>query len=229
MCAPSFIGNGVFCEALAAGRDHLRGMLQAGVSDLCAAQHARDFVSASPIVEHANLRFGATVIFAFLNGEMLIGKRGDLREMSDAENLLRASESFELLANGFCSAAADADIDFVEDERARRGFLSGFGRGFFDGDFECEQNSRELAAGCDLSQRLQRFSRIGGNAVLDRVQAGGGPSGFRIARGDGDVEANFHGQRVDLRFGKLGELLPGGLALSRKRGRGFAVGLGSLF
>jgi hypothetical protein len=127
MCARSLIGPDALCAALAAGSDHLRSVLQTGVGDFCAAQHARDFVSASPIVEHADLRFSTTVIFAFLNGEMLIGERGNLREMSDAENLLRAGKSFELLANGFGSSATDADVDFVEDQSARRGFLSSFG------------------------------------------------------------------------------------------------------
>ena len=54
---------------------------------------------------------------------MLIGEGGDLRQMSDAENLLGAAEGFELLADGFGGAASDADVDFVEDQRARRGLL----------------------------------------------------------------------------------------------------------
>jgi hypothetical protein len=54
---------------------------------------------------------------------MLIGEGGDLREVGDAEDLLGAAEGFELLADGFGGAASDADVDFVEDERARGGFL----------------------------------------------------------------------------------------------------------
>ena len=54
-------------EELTAGRDHLRGVLEACFSDLCAGQHARDFVGASAIVEDANLSFGAAVVFALLD------------------------------------------------------------------------------------------------------------------------------------------------------------------
>src|SRR5579862_5180407 len=115
-------------EALSAGRDHLRGVLEACFRDFCAGQHARDFVGASAVVEDTNLSLGAAVVFALLDSEMLIGEGSDLREVCNAENLLRAAESLELLADGFGGAASDSDIDFVEDQRAGRSLLSGFGR-----------------------------------------------------------------------------------------------------
>ena len=82
-------------------------------------------MGAGAVVEDADAGLGAAVLLALFNGEMLIGEGGDLRQVGDAENLLAAAEGFEFLADGFGGAAADADVDFVEDEGARRGFLSG--------------------------------------------------------------------------------------------------------
>ena len=53
--------------------------------------------------------------------------------MGDAEDLLTAAEGLEFLAHGLGSAAADADVDFIEDQRARGGsFGFGLDDGFFD-------------------------------------------------------------------------------------------------
>ncbi|MFZ1939837.1 MAG: hypothetical protein WAU67_12115 [Terracidiphilus sp.] len=92
-------------------------------------------MGAGAIVEDADSGLCAAVFLALFYGEMLIGEGGDLRKVSDAENLLRAAKGFELLADGFGGAAADADVDFIEDERARRGLLFCFGRGLLDSDF----------------------------------------------------------------------------------------------
>ena len=143
---------------------------------------------------------------------MLIGEGGDLRKVGDAENLLCAAESLELLADGFGGAASDANVDFVEDQGARRSLSSGFRRRLFDGDFEGEKNAREFAPGGDFSEGFERLSGISGDAVFDFVPAGGGPLGFMVFGYDRNQEADFHGEGIDLGFGKLGELLPGGLA-----------------
>ena len=104
-------------------------MLQAGFGDLGAGEHAGDFVGAGALVEEADLGFGAAVGLALVDEKVLVGEGGDLRQVSDAENLLAAAEGLELLADGFGGAASDADVDFVEDEGARRGVLFlGFGR-----------------------------------------------------------------------------------------------------
>ena len=100
---------------------------------------------------------------------------------------------------------------------------------FFDGDFESEQHAGELAAGGDFNERLERLAGVGGDAVFDRVPAGGGPCGFLIARRDGDLELDLHGERIDLRFGEFGEFGCGGFALGGESGGGFAVFRGGLF
>ena len=43
-----------FCRHSPAGGDHLRGVLQAGVGDFGAGQHAGDFVGAGAVVEDAD-------------------------------------------------------------------------------------------------------------------------------------------------------------------------------
>jgi hypothetical protein len=102
----------------------LCGVLEAGVGDFCPGQHAGDFVGAGAVVEDADAGLRAAVLLALFDGEMLIGEGGDLREVGNAENLLGAGEGLKLLANSFGGAASDANVDFVEDECAWRGFLS---------------------------------------------------------------------------------------------------------
>ena len=124
----------------------------------------------------------AAVLLALFDGKMLIGEGGDLRQVGDAEDLLRAAEGFELVADGFGGAASDADVDFVEDEGARGGFLSWYlEEDFFNGHFKSEEDAGELAAGGDFDERLERLAGVGGDAVLDFIPAGGGPRRFLIA------------------------------------------------
>jgi hypothetical protein len=80
--------------SLAACSNHLRGVLEAGLCHFSAGDHSCYFVGAGAIVEHADLGFGATVIFALFDGEVLIGEGGDLRKVGYAENLLAAAERF---------------------------------------------------------------------------------------------------------------------------------------
>ncbi len=98
-------------------------MLQAGVSDLGAGQHARHFVGAGAVVEQAYLHLGAAVVFALFDEEVLIGEGGDLGQVSNAEHLLAATKGLELLADGLGSAASNADVDFVEDKVRGVGFI----------------------------------------------------------------------------------------------------------
>ncbi len=126
-------------------------MLKAGVSDFGAGKHAGHFVGAGAIVEDADLRLGAAVILALFDDEVLIGEGGDLRQVGDAEDLLAAGESLEFLADGFGGAAADADVDFVEDQRARRGFVFlGFGDASSTATLRASITRRHFAAGGDF-------------------------------------------------------------------------------
>ena len=59
--------------------NHLGGVLEAGFGDLCAGDHAGDFVGAGGVVEEADLHFGAAGGLVFFNDEVLVGEGGDLR------------------------------------------------------------------------------------------------------------------------------------------------------
>src|ERR1019366_3218217 len=93
----SFLPNGrrtFGCVRLAAGGELLGGVLEAGFGDFGAGDHSGNFVGAGAVVEDADLGFGAAIGLALFYNEMLIGEGGDLREMSDAEDLLAAAEGF---------------------------------------------------------------------------------------------------------------------------------------
>ncbi len=66
-------------QQLAAGGDHLAGVLEAGLGDFGAGEHAGDFVGAGTVVEETDLGFGAAVDFALVDEEVLVGEGGDLR------------------------------------------------------------------------------------------------------------------------------------------------------
>lgn len=53
---------------LAAGGDHLGGVLEAGFGDFGAGDHSGDFVGAGAVVEDADLGFGAAVLLALFYG-----------------------------------------------------------------------------------------------------------------------------------------------------------------
>ena len=69
--------------------------------------------------------------------------------MGDAQYLPVLAEGVQQAANGVGDFAADAGVDFVEDDgrRWRRGFVEA-------GDFDGEADAREFAAGGDFGERL---------------------------------------------------------------------------
>ncbi len=110
---------------LAAGGNHLGGVLQAGISDLGAAQHACNLVGAGAVVEDTDAGLGASVFLSLFHSEVLISEGCDLGQMRNAQDLLGATERLEFVPNGFGCAASDAYVDFIEDEGAGSRFLSG--------------------------------------------------------------------------------------------------------
>jgi len=101
-------------RCLAASGDHLRGVLQAGLGHFGAAQHARHFVSAGAVVQNPDARRGAPILLALFDRQMLIGEGGDLGQMRDAQNLLRAAESLQFVADGFGGASVRGVVFFFD-------------------------------------------------------------------------------------------------------------------
>ncbi len=90
-------------------------MAAGGVGELRAGEHSGDFFHALGLFHEAHAGLRATAMGGLFDEEVLVGERSDLRQVRDADDLLRGGEGLELLADGFCGAAADADVDFVED------------------------------------------------------------------------------------------------------------------
>lgn len=205
-------------------------MAEGGFRHGGARDHPGNFLGAFGGSQEADGRLRAVLPFLFLDQEVLIGEGGDLREMSDAKDLLDSGERFELLADGFSGAASDSDIDFIEHESARDLEPAGAAARctFFDADLKGEQDSGHFAAGGNLVERLEGFARVGGDATLDGVPAMRGPGGGTFAGCDRNGKAGFHGEVIDLRFGEFFELSCGAGPLAGEGASGDGVGCGSV-
>ena len=196
--------------------EHLFCVLQRCFSQFRAAEHAGDFFQAICVTKDTNRGAGAALNFALLYDEMLVGEGGDLREVRDAKDLLRAGKRLEFVTDGFGCAASNADVDFVEDERSWKGCAllptARFRCTFFNADFECKQNAGHFAAGCDFVERLHRLAGIGGDVAFDLVPPMGCPAAFCFVGANGDRKLHLHGEVVDLLFDDFLEAVGGGLA-----------------
>src|ERR1019366_1176003 len=120
------------------------------------------------------------MILALVDEKMLRGKRGDLGQVSYTKHLLAAAEGLEFLPHGFGSPAANADIDFIEDQGSGRGgFLLRLRCALFHCDFESQHDARHFTTGSYLVERFERLARGGGDAVLNVVPAVRGPTRSR--------------------------------------------------
>ncbi len=73
-------------------------------------------------------------------------------------------------------------------------------------------------------ERLEGFTGIGGDTAFDFIPSVGGPVRFSLRRRDRDLEADLHGQGIDLGFGELGELGCGSFAFGGQGGGSVLVG-----
>lgn len=109
----------------------------------------------------------------------MVAARGDLRQVRDAQHLPHLSELMQQPPDHLGDAAADARVDFVEDERRRRARRARDHR-------EREADPRELAARGDLRERPQRHARMARDAELDLLEPVRAAFGERHER---DLEA----------------------------------------
>ena len=181
-------------------------------------------MSPSAVIEDADLRLCAAVVFSLFYHQMLIGEGGDLGQMGDAQDLLGAAQRLELLADRFGGAASNADIDLIEDQRARRWFFSRLGRSLFHGYLKRQHYPAQLAARGNLHQRFHRLTGVGCNAVFNFIPSGSGPRRLVFGLHDPNLKTYFHRQRIDLRLGQLAQSRSSRLALGAERRGGFAIG-----
>lgn len=95
-------------------------MFKARVGQLSAAQHACYFFGALFVAELADVDARPAAGFLFFNEQMMVRKRRNLGQMSDAKNLIVGSQSLQFLANCLRCASADAGIDLIEDQGSLR-------------------------------------------------------------------------------------------------------------
>ena len=99
---------------------------------------------------------------------MLVGERRDLREVGDDEHLAALRERAQPPADLDRGPAADAGVDLVEDERARRRVAPG---AVGERDLDGEHDAGELAAGRALAERAGGRAGVRDQQQLDAVGA----------------------------------------------------------
>ena len=119
-----------------------------------------------------------------------MGLACDLRQVRHAEHLSAIAERAQLPTDDFGDAAADARVDFVEDE-------AGQGIALHCGDLDREADARQFATRGDLGQRPRRLPGIGADQEFDLVaRRRRGPQTPAIARTSTLKRAAGHAERL---------------------------------
>ena len=109
--------TGAICSLSLRLTDHFIGVAARFFGNRNAAEHACNLIDALRIRESVDPRLGGFPVGGFDNPKLLVCLRGNLRQMSDAQDLPLFAESSQQLANNLGGSAADADIDLVKDQR----------------------------------------------------------------------------------------------------------------
>src|SRR5689334_20082889 len=106
---------------------------------------------------------------------MRVSEARNLRLMRDAQDLVGLRERLQFQPDGLGDAPANASVNFVEDNRARKS------RGART-RLEHEHEARGLAARSDLRERPKWFAGVRGEVELDAVEARRGELSRGLAR-----------------------------------------------
>src|SRR5438093_6606368 len=149
----------------ASGRvDQLEGMLQARVGHRFAPEHPRHLAHALGLREGAHLGGETAGLLPLLHAEMVLGVRGDLGEVGDAEHLALPRHLAKLPADRIRRLAADPHVDLVEPEDTHR-----IGRR--QDHLEGQHRARQLAPRSDPGQGLRLLSGVRREEELHLVHA----------------------------------------------------------
>lgn len=116
-------------------------------------KHPRQLPLALSRRQQHNLRGGALSVIVFSHGKLPRRGSRNLRQMRDAEHLVRSGQRTHLAPNLHRHLPADIGVNLVKDQK-RNAVLRGQNR------LECEHHARNFTAGGDRAQRLGRLARV---------------------------------------------------------------------
>ena len=99
---------------------HLLGVLAGSICQFSAAEHAGNFFGALFAGDATDGSASASGNLLLLDYIMMVSKCRYLRQVSYTEDLIGSRELLELFAYGLGGAAANANINFVEDHGSLR-------------------------------------------------------------------------------------------------------------
>jgi hypothetical protein len=91
-------------------------MVQRCRGDVDSAKHPCKLFDSAFFVQHRNGRQGSTLEDFFRNAEVMGSEFGNLRQVSDADDLMVSGKLEKFETNDLSRAAADTGIDFIEDD-----------------------------------------------------------------------------------------------------------------
>ena len=180
------------------------------IGDLLTTEHARHLVHPGRGFEGGHRGPCRALDHALVHDEVMLGERGNRRQMRHTEDLPPGRGLPELLPYRVGHTSTDTRIHLVEDH-GRHVFRRG------ENGLDGQHGSRELAARDDLGQRLQILSGIGGEQELDglcppgpNAPAAGSTGQIALARelaAQGSAEARvLHAEGAELALKQALEL-----------------------
>src|SRR3954454_23815516 len=144
-------GSGSERTNLRGGSQELLGMPPGALVGGLGAEHPAELLDHAVAGEGLDRGEGELVVGRLLDAEVPRGDRRDLRQMSDAEELMLIAEPAQTLAHGPRGLSPDTRVDLVEHER--RGAARAR-----DGH-QGQHHARELAARGGVAQGSRRHAR----------------------------------------------------------------------
>ena len=128
-------------------------------------------------VSGASPRFWSAALDSFLDLEVCVGVRRNLRQVRDAQDLERRPQRAKLATHDIGDSPADSGVDFVEDQTRRavtRRPLAGFNEAVARGcgqRLDRQHDPRQLSPRHDSREWSKLLTRIGRDIELQLVHA----------------------------------------------------------
>ena len=135
---------------------HFLCAFQRRFSDVRTADDARQLCLSALQIKRLHSRKGPPVALPLGDEQVGIGKRRDLWQMGHAQDLLAQRHLMQLLRNALRRPAGNTGVHLVKNQRRHMVFLC-------QHILERQHDARQLAAGSDLVQGFERFTKVGGH------------------------------------------------------------------